>query len=687
MNKLSAETSPYLLQHADNPVHWYPWGEEALALAKKDNKPILLSIGYSACHWCHVMAHESFEDDDTAEIMNQYYINIKIDREERPDLDKIYQTAHSILTERPGGWPLTVFIDPNDHMPLFAGTYFPKLPRGGMPTFTNVLQGIHDSWQHRQDDIKQQSDSIREIFNRIATQDTPSEIGLNAIPLDVARKQSEQQFDSRHGGFSQSPKFPHPAIIERALLFWGRTKSNLNPDPQILHTALFTLEKICSGGVFDHLGGGFCRYSTDEEWMIPHFEKMLYDNGPLLWLNAQAWCITKNPVYLDSVTETADWVIREMQSPNGGFYSALDADSEGIEGKFFIWTPDEVKEILNTEHYEIFKQRFGLDRSPNFEGHWHLHAYLSYIELSRQHNIDIDSLRSQLKENRQQLFQVREKRIHPGLDDKILTSWNALMIKGLAHAGNKLGNEQYISAARSAAKFIHDNCWIDGSLLATHKDGRSHLNAYLDDYAFLLSALIELLQSKWDSELLSWATEIADALLDKFEDTINGGFYFTSHDHETLIQRTKNYNDEAIPSGNGIAALSLVHLGYLLSETRYIDAAERCLKAAWQSIGQAAISNCSMLNALDAFLNPPNILIIRRKESGPQNWQDAIKNKYLPFTLIFDIPTDSNLHENLADKIAGDTILAYPCRGYQCQTPLNSIEQLEEFINNNSYSV
>ena len=686
MNRLSSETSPYLLQHANNPVHWYPWGEEALNLAKKENKPILLSIGYSACHWCHVMAHESFEDDETAEIMNQHYINIKIDREERPDLDKIYQTAHSILTERAGGWPLTVFIDPNDHLPIFAGTYFPKLPRGGMPTFSNVLLGIQDSWLNRQEDIKQQSNSLKDVYKRIAAQDTQSDVALNAIPLDTARKQSEQQFDSKHGGYSSAPKFPHPAIIERALLFWAKTKSNLNPDPRILHTALFSLEKMCSGGIFDHLGGGFCRYSTDEKWMIPHFEKMLYDNGPLLWLNTQAWCLTKNPVYLEAVTETADWVMREMQSPNGGYYSALDADSEGVEGKFFIWTPDEIKHLLKPEHYEIFEQRFGLNKPANFEGHWHLHAYQPYNALSEQHDIAIETLREQLSNDRLQLFNAREKRIHPGLDDKILTSWNALMIKGLAHAGLKLGHEHYIVSATKATQFLKDNCWKNGALLATHKDGKSHLNAYLDDYAFLLSALIELLQSQWDNELLDWATQIADALIEKFEDTETGGFYFTSHDHETLIQRSKTYNDEAIPSGNGVATLSLIQLGYLLSEPRYIDAAERCLKAAWSSLSHAAISHCSMLNALDAFLNPPNILIIRSHTQDNQPWRDSLRNKYLPFTLVFDIPTNIEPHKNLADKTAAETTLAYPCRGYQCQKPLNTDEQLQAFIENNSYA-
>lgn len=680
MNKLSSETSPYLLQHADNPVHWYPWGAEALDLARKENKPILLSVGYSACHWCHVMAHESFEDKATADIMNKYFINIKIDREERPDLDKIYQTAHSILTERPGGWPLTVIISPDDHMPMFAGTYFPRQARQGMPAFTNVLHSIQDTWENRQTEIRKQSDSLIDIFQRLADQGSEPSTELNAIPLDVARKQSEQQFDSQHGGYSSAPKFPHPAIIDRAMQFWARTSANNNPDKHILHTALFSLEKMCSGGIFDHLGGGFCRYATDTEWMIPHFEKMLYDNGPLLWLNTQAWCISNNPVFLEAATETAEWVIREMQSTSGGYYSALDADSEGVEGKFFTWSPKEVMQVLKPAQYPAFEQRFGLNRAPNFKGRWHLHAYASYAQLSKQRKTDIDNLRSQLKENRTQLLNVREKRVHPGRDDKILTSWNALMIKGMAYTGRILGKKNYIASAYTAAKFIKDQCWKNQRLLATHKDGKSHLNAYLDDYAFLLSALLELLQSHWDSKLLSWAREIADTLIDKFEDSRTGGFYFTSHDHETLIQRSKTYSDEAIPSGNGMAALSLIHLGYLLSEPRYLEAAERCLKAAWQSIGNAAISHCSMLNALDAHLNPPEIILIRGHSSSLNSWHALTEQCYMPNTLIFAIPDSADLPAALGDKIPLSKTCAYICEGSHCIAPITEESRFIEHL-------
>ena len=337
-NLLNNESSPYLLQHANNPVHWLAWNADSLALAKASNKPILLSIGYSACHWCHVMAHESFEDQATAEVMNDLFINIKVDKEERPDLDKIYQNAHSLLTERSGGWPLTVFLTPDNHMPIFVGTYFPKTNKHGLPAFTHLLKQISDIWKTRESDVQQQSNSLQNTYQRIYESTKPEDATFNHAVIDIARNQIEQQFDSQHGGFSPAPKFPHPAIIDFALKHWCHTKKQNRPDPRILHSALFTLEKMAEGGIFDHLAGGFCRYSTDELWMIPHFEKMLYDNGPLLSLYSQAWKINASPLFHDTCCETANWVMREMQSADGGYYSAQDADSESVEGKFFVWT-------------------------------------------------------------------------------------------------------------------------------------------------------------------------------------------------------------------------------------------------------------------------------------------------------------------------------------------------------------
>ena len=687
MNKLSDQTSPYLLQHADNPVDWMPWGEEALQMAREQDKPILLSIGYSACHWCHVMAHESFEDRDTADVMNRLFVNIKVDREERPDLDKIYQGAHSMLTNRPGGWPLTVFLTPQDHMPIFAGTYFPKTPRHGLPAFSQLLENIAHAYATRKQDIQKQSDSLRDVFQRIAAQDsTPSE-HLGSMPLDVARNQIEQQFDSQFGGYSGAPKFPHPAIIQRALRHWARTSETGNPDARILHTALFSLERMASGGLFDHLGGGFCRYSTDEQWMIPHFEKMLYDNGPLLWLNTQAWCISGDINYKDAAIETADWVIREMQSEAGGYYSALDADSEGEEGKFYIWDPETVASHLDGDSYALMASRFGLQGPANFEGHWHLHAYLSYQALADKFGSTANDVREKLQAARKKLFHVRQQRIHPGLDDKILTSWNGLMIRGMAYAGRQLDNPAYTASAARAADYIHNNLWKNNRLLATGKEGHAHLNAYLDDYAFMLSGLLELLQSKWDSKWLMWARQLADVLIEQFEDNNSGGFFFTSHDHEQLIQRSKSYSDDATPSGNGIAAESLLLLGYLLAEPEYINAAERCLKAAWSSINHAAISHCSLLEALDMQLDPPQIIILRGSADGLSDWTRPVTGEYMPNSYIFAIAENDELPAALAEKSMSDTVTAYVCEGMQCLPPVSSRQEWNTLIVDNIASL
>jgi len=706
-NLLINESSPYLLQHANNPVHWMSWNNASLALAKESNKPILLSIGYSACHWCHVMAHESFEDAQTAEVMNQLFINIKVDKEERPDLDKIYQNAHSLLTERPGGWPLTVFLTPDTQMPIFAGTYFPKQANHGLPAFTSLLQQISDIWQTRKADIQQQSDALQSSYQRLYEISKPADTLLNRAAIDIARNQIEKQFDSKNGGFSDAPKFPHPSIVEFALKHWAHTKRALQADPRILHSAIFSLEKMADGGIFDHLGGGFCRYSTDKLWMIPHFEKMLYDNGPLLSLYSQAWKLNGNPLFHDACQETANWVMREMQSPEGGYYSAQDADSEGHEGKFFVWSKTEIEQHLNNclqtgdvneKSIALFKQRFGLNLSENFEGQWHLHGYISETRLAEKHTLDQSDLHQQFQHIRQYLFQQRQKRIHPDTDTKILCAWNGLMIHGMASAGRLLGKHEYTESAAKAAHFLKDHCFQDGQLLASYKDGKASLNAYLDDYAFLLYGLLELLQSRWDNELYEWALALADKLLSDFEDTDYGGFYFTSHQHESLIQRLKSFSDDAIPSGNAIAAASLNQLGHLSGRHEYLIAAENCLQSAWSAINHHPVSHCALLNSLSELLTPPDILIIRSHATNDpanenEDWQLLTQQYYLPFTLVYTIPAAQTPHATLRDKVASSNSakpaanIAYPCSGKQCHPSINTTTDLQIWLRNNSYRV
>lgn len=685
MNLLYKESSPYLLQHSNNPVHWFPWGEAAINAAKEQNKPILLSIGYSACHWCHVMAHESFEDAATAELMNRYFINIKVDREERPDLDKTYQAAHSILTGRAGGWPLTVFLTPDEHMPIFAGTYFPKSPRHGLPSFRQILEHIYKVYLTRKADLVTQNNSVREALDLINKTVVAPETEFSHLPLDVACNQIDQQFDPQHGGYSAPPKFPHPAIIDFSLSHWALTRPD-NSDPSfptshILSSAIYTLTKMACGGIFDHIGGGFYRYSTDTTWTIPHFEKMLYDNGPLLWLNTQAWSITQDIQFYEAAVASADWVMREMQSPDGGYYSAIDADSEGHEGRFYVWSRRQVKALLDDDIYPVFAQRFGLKQSANFEKQWHLHICSGYEELARQFNQPPAALRSKISAARQALFTARESRIHPGLDDKILCSWNGLMIKGMAHAGRVLENDTYIVSASNAAYYIKETMWRDGRLLATSKNRVARLNAYLDDYAFLLNGLIELLQSRWDTELLIWARTIADTLIAQFEDPEHGGFFFTSHDHEKLIQRFKTFSDDAMPSGNGMAACALLDLGYLCGNPEYLHAAERCLRAAWHDINQAPISHCTLLNALDKFFSPPKIIILRGSAENLEIWQQALQEKYRPHILVFAIAADIELPAWLNKPVAdpADTC-AYICEGLTCRQPVTSLQKFAALI-------
>ena len=695
-NLLCNESSPYLLQHADNPVHWLAWNDTSLAIARELDKPILLSIGYSACHWCHVMAHESFEDTETAKVMNQLFVNIKVDKEERPDLDKIYQTAHSLLTERPGGWPLTVFLTPDTHMPIFAGTYFPPEAKHGLPAFRNLLMQINEIWQSRKADIEKQSEALSTTYQRIYQASRPENTELNHSAIDIARNEIEKLFDSINGGFSNAPKFPHPSIIDFALKHWSHTKRSNRADPRILHAAVYTLEKMAEGGIFDHLGGGFCRYSTDELWMIPHFEKMLYDNGPLLSLYSQAWMINNDSIFYDTACEIADWAMREMQSPDGGYFSAQDADSEGCEGKFFVWQKDEISSLLDEhiqhhgtspETIELFKQRFGLDRDGNFEGAWHLHGYQRTDALAKNNGREAPELNRQFRSIRRYLFERREQRIHPDTDHKVLCAWNGLMIHGMSMAGRLLDKPEYTQSAYRAAHFLRQHCWQDSRLLASCKNGEARLNAYLDDYAFLLYGLLELLQSKWDNTLYEWTLQLADKLLSDFEDTEYGGFYFTSHDHESLIQRLKSFSDDAIPSGNAIAAYALNRLGYLAGEQSYIDAAENCLKSSCTSINHNPVSHCALLSALNEYLSPPETLIIRNHSTEQDDWASEAQKYYLPFSLVFNIPAHEIPHTSLSSKAATDANIAYPCSGTHCHEPITSLSELENHLRNNSYRI
>lgn len=668
-NRLIHETSPYLLQHAHNPVDWYPWGFEALEEARRNDKPILLSIGYSACHWCHVMAHESFEDEATAEVMNRLFVNIKVDREERPDLDRVYQLAHQLLTRQGGGWPLTVFLDPGDLVPFFAGTYFPKEPRYNMPPFVTVLRQVADFYANHKDDLERNRQELRHLLETLGRDE-----GMTSMPdrelLERARRELEANFDAIHGGFGGAPKFPRAPELE----FLSRFAS---VDPRAAAMVEVTLSRMAQGGIYDHLGGGFARYAVDERWEIPHFEKMLCDNGLLLGLYARTSARTKAAAYAQVATETATWAVREMQSPAGGYYASLDADSEGGEGRFYLWDRKEVQEILSQEEYSAFSAYHGLMAAPNFEGQWHLRVARSLDEVAillQKRPEEIDSL---LATARARLFAARERRARPARDEKIIASWNGLMIAGMAVAGRLLQREDFIRSAERAFDFVRGTMDVEGRLQSVYKDGRARFDAYLDDHVFLLDAALELLQSRWRSRDLLWAMDLADRLLARFEDKDMGGFFFTASDHETLIQRPKPWMDESMPSGNGVALRALLRLAHLTGELRYADAAERGLKAARASMERYPSAHGALLNAALEWLDPPATVIVRGEEETLAEWRTGIASAF-PDALVYCIPLGAaDLPSALAARSASSQgPLAYLCHGGICAPPVASIEAL-----------
>jgi uncharacterized protein YyaL (SSP411 family) len=652
-NRLANETSPYLQQHADNPVDWHPWGEEALERARREDKPILLSVGYSACHWCHVMAHESFEDAGVAAVMNRLFVNVKVDREERPDLDQIYQSAHQMLAQRPGGWPLTMFLSP-DGMPFFGGTYFPKTPRYGMPGFPDLCERIGAIWREKRADIAAQNEEILKAFSRTLPRAAAQPV-FTGEPLQALLATLRSNFDAVHGGFGGAPKFPHPTDLELCLRKGAHDM------------ALLTLRRMCEGGIYDQLGGGFCRYSVDGHWSIPHFEKMLYDNGPLLALLADAWRVSGDALFERCAGETALWLMREMQSPEGGYYSSLDADSEHEEGKFYVWGRDEVRALLTDDEYAAAAAHYGLDGPPNFENrHWHLRV----------------AAHSDLPAGvKAKLLAAREKRVRPGRDEKILVSWNALAIRGMARAGRVFARPDWSASARRALGFIRGAMWRDGRLRATYKDGRAHLNAYLDDYAFLIAALLELLEDEFVLADLAWARELADVLLAQFADDADGGFFFTAHEHERLIHRPKPGHDNATPSGNAVAAWGLGRLAALTGDARYAAAAERALALFYPLVRDYPGGFAAMAIALDEALSPPSTLLLRGEPAAVAAWQAQLAREFLPATMVLGVPAALPGLPAILDKPAGSQpVNGWLCRGVSCLPPISDLVNLKKAI-------
>jgi uncharacterized protein YyaL (SSP411 family) len=676
-NRLASETSPYLRQHADNPVDWYPWGDEALAAAREQDKPILLSIGYSACHWCHVMAHESFEDAEVATVMNKLFINIKVDREERPDLDQIYQTAHNVLTARRGGWPLTMFLLP-DQTPFFGGTYFPKTARYDKPGFMDVMPQVAASYRERRGELEQKGKSLRDALVQVIPQGSGVQ-SLSPDLLDSALAGIKRMFDETDGGIRDPLKFPHTAEFEFCL------RRAVLGDEHAMRVTTLTLTNMAERGLYDQLRGGFYRYCVDQQWEIPHFEKMLYDNGPLLALYTDLWLVDRQPLYARVVADTAAWAMREMQAPDGGYYSTLDADSEHEEGKFYVWTPEEVRGVLTEQEYAVVAPHFGLDAPPNFEHkYWHLQVVKPLAAIVAGLGITMQEAQARLDEARVKLLALRGRRVRPARDEKILTSWNALMIKGMTHASRVFDQPQWLASARSAAEFIRASLWIPdaergnggGRLLATYKDGKAHLNAYLDDYAFLLDALLELMQAEFSAIDLEWARSLAEVMLDRFEDREHGGFFFVSDDHEQLLHRAKIGPRSDTPSGNSVAAVALERLGHILGEPRYTEAARRTVEALAPLLETQPNAHGTLCVALEEQLTPPAVTVLTGPAATRLEWQRQLNSRYLPGVITLSIAPDMQGLPPILIKPASKSSQAWVCKGVSCLPPISALPPL-----------
>lgn len=675
-NRLASEISPYLQQHADNPVDWYPWGPEALDRARKEQKPIFLSIGYSACHWCHVMAHESFENDEIAQILNEHFVSIKVDREERPELDQIYMEAVQMMTGH-GGWPMSVFLTPSLE-PFFGGTYWPPTQRHGMPGFKQVLTAVFDAWKNRRDEAIKQGQQLADMLR-----DTRLSDGESGAPdirlLRSAETTLGRGFDRIHGGFGSAPKFPHPIDLRLLLRLWRRSGRD-----ELLSMVTQTLDRMAAGGIYDHLGGGFHRYSVDERWLVPHFEKMLYDNALLSVAYLEAFQATGRDRYARTVRETLDYVLRDMTDPLGGFYSTEDADSEGEEGKFYVWTMAELEEVLGADRAATFARAYDVTPEGNFEGTSILNLPKPVDAVAKMLARERDNLEAELAESRCRLFGVRSHRIRPGRDDKVLVSWNALMIDAMAQAGVVLNEPRYTAAAVAAARFLLEHLRDErGRLLHVWRDGRAVHPAYLDDYAALAHALVTLYEATFEERWIDEAVRLADEIVARFADADEGGFFYTSAEHESLIARKKDMLDSSIPSGGGLAAAALLRLGKLTGKPEYLETVDRALAASTKLMERAPLGTGQLHLTLDAWIGPAAEIVILAADESAENEAllGELRRRFLPNkVLAFRGGRASGDRSAALDGIfAGKQPIApgptlFVCRNFACEAPVSGRE-------------
>jgi hypothetical protein len=677
-NRLIHETSPYLLQHAYNPVDWFPWGEEAFRVAREQDKPIFLSIGYSACHWCHVMEHESFENPQIAKLMNECFVNIKVDREERPDLDQIYMAAVQLITKR-GGWPMSVFLD-HSASPFYGGTYWPPISKYGMPSFVDILRRVHEYWVHKREDCLQSSQEIVEAISQ-TNQESPERVPLNQDQFRKAGQKMLRSVDRRDGGFGQAPKFPH-AMELRGLL---RYAVQFN-DSEALSSSILTLDKMAQGGIYDHLEGAFARYSTDEKWLVPHFEKMLYDNALLVPAYLEGWQVTKDQFYRQVVTETLDFVLAQMTSPQGGFYSTFDADSEGVEGKYYVWTEAEIIQHIGSDDARIFNFVYDVTTAGNWEGHTILNLPRRVEEAARIMGVSVQNAQAVIARSKAKLIAIRKTRIPPGRDEKILTSWNGMMITAMAMAGRILNEDRYIQAARDAVQFIAQHLIeADGRLLHAYKDGRARFNGYLDDYACLIDGLLELFSATADPTILNQAMTLTQRMCAQFSDQHGGTMFYTSSDHETLVLRNKDTQDNATPSGNTMAATALIKLSALIGKHEWYDFAMEILNSLSYEMTNYPLAYGQALLAMD-LVQQPLYEIVLVKGSSEEEWhqlQQQANQIFLPHALVMwntQTPA-SNANDTSISVLAGklsvkEQATAYICQLQTCQAPVVGIDAI-----------
>jgi uncharacterized protein len=672
-NRLITEASPYLRQHAENPVEWYPWGEEALSRARAEDKPILLSIGYSACHWCHVMAHECFENIEIAGLMNRDFINVKVDREERPDLDDIYQKSAQVFLGRGGGWPLTMFLTP-DQEPFYGGTYFPPVPRHNLPGFPDVLRGVVEAYRNHRDDVRKNVEKVKTGLLRVGTPQ-PSDDPLTDRLLDEAAKNLGQFFDPVHGGFGEGPKFPTVPPLSLLLRQTARTK-----DISYQGQVLLQLRTMAAGGIYDHLGGGFHRYSVDGRWLVPHFEKMLYDNAQLVRIYLDGWRLTKENRFREVVEETLEYVRRELTHPDGAFFAAQDADSEGHEGSYFVWEPGEIAAVLGAEMAEEFCRHYGVTENGNFEGKNVLNR-LGRVHPEPDAQAEVESL---LRPARIKLLAAREQRMKPQRDDNILTSWNGMMVSAYLDAYHAFGVPAYLVAAERALTFLLDYAIEHGRIYRTIRDGKGRINGYLDDAACLAAALLDAFEATSHRWYLDQAREVTDHLLERYWDEEAGGCFYTSRDHEALLHRMKSGTDSATPSGNAIVALVLLRLFSFTREQRYHDRAEQLFRVFRSVMGHNAYGSSAMLCALDWYLTMPQEIVVvgTRDEPMTESLLSTVHRRYLPNRTVQVVEAARRAGESDLALAVGKTSVnglptAYVCQRQTCSSPVTESHQLD----------